>query len=323
MAGVARAGRDAPMVHARTTWRPTRPLDVPRTVSALRHGPADPTIRLAADRLWRASRTPQGPVTLHLAWDRDGVTADAWGPGAEWAIAGVPRLLGADDDATSFRPDLPFLRDLARRFTGLRFGRTDRVLEALVPAICEQKVTAEEAHRAVRLMALWFGEPAPMALDEQGAPLPGAPRLQLPADPARLATLAYHQLHPAGLEQRRAVVIRRVAERAPWLEAIGGLDGAAAEARLRSIPGVGAWTTAETMRTALGDVDAVSLGDFHLPNLVSWALAGEPRGDDARMLELLEPYRGQRGRLVRMLELSGIRPPRYGPRLQPRSIAGI
>ena len=71
---------------------------------------------------------------------------------------------------------------------------------------------------------------------------------------------------------------------------------------------------------AWGDPDAISIGDYHIPNLVAFALAGEPRGDDARMLELLEPYRGQRGRVQRLLELSGIRPPRYGPRMPARAI---
>ena len=91
----------------------------------------------------------------------------------------------------------------------------------------------------------------------------------------------------------------------------------------RCIPGIGRWTIAEVTRVAYGDPDAVSIGDFHMPNLVAWALAREPRADDARMLELLEPYRGQRGRVQRLLEVSGIRAPRYGPRLTPRRIAGI
>ena len=204
------------------------------------------------------------------------------------------------------------LSELVRRLPGLRFGRTDRVLESLVPAICEQKVTGEQATRAYRCIVLWFGEPAPG---------PAGLRLQPTAE--RLATLAYHQLHPAGLEQRRAVTIRRAAERAPWLEAAGTMAPDEALARLQGIPGIGPWTAAEAARSAFGDADAVSVGDFHLPNLVSWALAGEPRGDDARMLELLEPFRGQRARVVRLLELSGIRPPRYGPRMPVRSIASI
>ncbi len=54
--------------------------------------------------------------------------------------------------------------------------------------------------------------------------------------------------------------------------------------------------------------------------MVAWALAGEARGTDERMLELLEPYRGQRGRVLRLLELAGVRAPRYGPRMAPRRI---
>jgi len=74
---------------------------------------------------------------------------------------------------------------------------------------------------------------------------------------------------------------------------------------------------------ALGDPDAVSVGDYHLPSMVAWALAGEARADDERMLELLEPYRGHRARVVQLLELAGIGPPRRGPRLALHRIAGI
>ena len=93
--------------------------------------------------------------------------------------------------------------------------------------------------------------------------------------------------------------------------------------RLRAFPGVGAWTAAEVAHIALGDVDAVSVGDFHLKNQVSWALAGEARGTDERMLELLEPWRGQRARVLRLLGTGGIQAPRFGPRLPTQSIAAI
>ncbi len=295
-----------------TTWRPGYPVDVRKILAPLRHGPADPTFRTVPSGIWRATRTPQGPVSMLIEPVHGGVRARAWGPGAADAIEALPRLLGAEDDPAALVTPSGPLAELVRRLPGLRFGRTDRVLESLVPAICEQKVTGQEATRAYRCIVLWFGEPAP-----------GPVGLRLQPTAERMASLAYHQLHPAGLEQRRADTIRRAAARAPWLEAAGRMTPTDALARLQGIPGIGPWTAAEAARSALGDVDAVSIGDYHLPNLVSWAFAGEPRGDDARMLELLEPYRGQRGRVVRLLELSGIRPPRYGPRMSVRSIASI
>jgi 3-methyladenine DNA glycosylase/8-oxoguanine DNA glycosylase len=185
-------------------------------------------------------------------------------------------------------------------------------MASLVPAIIEQKVTGREAQRAWRSLVLRFSGRAP-----------GPGGLYLPPEPAVLARVPYFEMHPLGLEQRRAVTLIRACERANWLEEATSLTPDAATERLRSVPGVGPWTAAETVRVALGDPDAVSLGDFHTPGLVCWALAGEARGDDARMLELLEPYRGQRARLVRLLELSGVRPPRHGPRFSGRAIEMI
>lgn len=280
------------------------------TLSHLRHGPRDPTIRFERAALWRASRTPAGPACLRLAGEGDAWRVMVWGPGAEAALAGVPRLLGADDDPSRLVLPRGRLREVERRYTGLRFGATDSVMDSLMPAIIEQRVTGVEAQRSYRSLVLRHGDPAP-----------GPVSLLLPPEPATVAALAYHDLHPMGLEQRRAVTLIQAARRAEWLEGASGLERGPALARLRSIPGVGAWTAAETARPAFGDPDAVSTGDYHTPSLVSWALAGEPRADDARMLDLLEPYRGQRARLVRLLELSGVRPPRYGPRRRVRSIA--
>ena len=292
--------------------RVSNALDLRWTLGPLRHGSGDPSVRFGAASIWRATRTPDGPATMRLAMSTEGVEAMVWGPGREWAMDAIPRLIGEQDRPADLRPAHAVVRELQRRFAGLRFGRTDALLEALVPAVIEQKVTGTEARRSYRALLLAKGEAAP-----------GPAGLVLPPSAEALHVTPYYGFHPFGLEQRRALTLRRLGAPAAHLDKAATLPPADALAYLRSIPGIGPWTAAEAARVALGDADAVSVGDLHVPNLVCWALAGEPRGDDQRMLELLEPYRGQRARVVRLLELSGIRAPRYGPRLAPRSIARI
>lgn len=293
------------------------PVDVRTALRPLMRGGGDPALRFEpGGRIRRATRTPDGPATLLLEPARDSVTAWAWGPGAERVLDGIPALIGLEDDPSVLIPRHPLIRDLARRMPGVRLGRTGAVMEALIPAILEQKVTGTEAWRGYRGLVRSYGEEAP-----------GPGGLRIPPPPSRLAGLPYHAFHPHGVERRRADTVRRAALLEHRLEATTAAfasgDGPAAYAALRSIPGVGEWTAAEVGLRAFGDPDAVSVGDFHLKHLVSWALAGEPRGTDERMLELLEPYAGQRGRVIRLLELSGVSPPRYGPRMPVRRIESL
>jgi 3-methyladenine DNA glycosylase/8-oxoguanine DNA glycosylase len=294
------------------TFRLDAPLDLRLTLRHLVRGTADPTMRLGPDRVIRATRTADGPATIALVVAGAEVRIEAWGPGAEVALAGAAELIGLDDDRAGFEPGRGLVRELDRRLPGLRIGRTGAVLEALVPAILEQKVTGIEARRGYRGIIARWGEDAPGPFGLRLLPLPEV-----------LASIPYHELHPLGIERRRADLIRVVGARAARFEEIVTLPREDAYRRLRALPGLGPWTAAEVALRALGDADAVSVGDFHLPNLVAFALAGEPRATDARMLELLEPYRGQRGRVIRLLEASGIRPPAFGPRCQIRSIAAI
>jgi len=289
------------------------PLDLGRIVGIHVRGRGDPTLRVEARTAIRASRMPTGAATVRMDLRGSRLEAEAWGPGADEALARLPALIGLDDDRTGFRPELhPLVADLDRRHPGLRLGRSDAVLESLVPAVIEQKVTGREAWRGFRGIVGRWGEPAP-----------GPFGLRLAPRPEALAAAPYHEFHPLGIERRRADLVRRIADRAERFEEIAGLPRADAWARLTSVPGIGPWTAAEVFLRVRGDPDAVSVGDFHLPNVVAWALAGQPRADDRRMLELLEPWRGQRARVVRLLELSGLRPPAYGPRYAARSIATI
>ncbi|MEO9224238.1 MAG: DNA-3-methyladenine glycosylase 2 family protein [Acidimicrobiales bacterium] len=287
-------------------------IDLRSTLRGIQRGVDDPTMRFAPDGgVWRATRTPKGPATLQLVPEQDGtILAKAWGSGARWALRQAPRLIGCEDDDEGF-PDLhPVIVRLRRRFPGLRMGRTDNVLEALVPAVLEQRVTGFEATRAFRQVVTDFGEPAP-----------GPGGLMLPPHPDVLAGVPYYELHVRGVERRRADTLRRVCARSGQLTHLLDLPSADAQLRMCELRGIGVWTAAEVARVAFGDTDAISLGDYNLPTLVSWALTGDADADDARMVELLEPWRGHRGRIVALLEAGGLRPPRTAPRAALRSIA--
>ncbi|HZC33949.1 MAG TPA: DNA-3-methyladenine glycosylase 2 family protein, partial [Candidatus Bathyarchaeia archaeon] len=269
------------------------PLDLVRTLAIHYRGSGDPTMRLAPGQVIRATRTADGPATIQLIARGDHLAAEAWGPGAERLLSSVPCLVGLDDNRAGFVPGHHrLIAELDRRHPGVRLGRTGDVLESLIPAILEQKVTGTEAWRGLRGIVRRWGEPAP-----------GPFGLRLAPPAAVIAAIPYHELHPIGIERRRADLLRRVAERADRFEEIVTMPREDAYRRLRAMPGIGPWTAAEVALRTLGDADAVSVGDFHLPSLVAFGLAGEIRGNDARMLELLEPWRGHRARVVRLLEL--------------------
>jgi 3-methyladenine DNA glycosylase/8-oxoguanine DNA glycosylase len=301
------------------------PLDLRLTLAVHLRGPADPTLRFSADgSVWRATRTPDGPATLRLIPEGDAIRAQAWGPGAGWAIEQAPELAGALDDAAGFGAVVaghPLLRAVHGRFPGIRIGRTRRVMEALVPAIIEQKVTGEEARSAFIALVRRHGEPAPGPWDD--APGSRLAPLRVPPDAETLAGLPGYAYHPLGLERRRADAIRFAAAHATRAEECSGMALPDAYARLRAFPLVGAWTAAKVGLRAFGDPDAVSVGDYHLCHAVCHALAGEPRGSDEWMLELLTPFAGHRARVIRLIEVAGIHAPRRGPRYAPRSIADI
>ncbi|TAM91082.1 MAG: DNA-3-methyladenine glycosylase 2 family protein [Jatrophihabitans sp.] len=295
-------------------WRPGRPVDLRATLGALVRGPYDPVQGFDGNVFWTAARTPQGPGTLALDGTPDAITARAWGSGADWLLDRVPALLGAGDDWSGL--DLsrdPGLRAVAHRYRGLRLCRTERVMDALVPAILEQRVTHAEARRAWVGLVRRYGEPAP-------GPRAG---LFVPPAPEALLAVPTWTWHRLGVDLARSRAVRAVATVATRLRECVSLPGDAARARLRAVPGVGEWTAAETTVRALGDPDALSVGDFHLAHLVVHYFTGRARGTDEEMAALLAPWAGQRARIVSLIAHSGVRPPRFGPRFAANDIRAV
>ena len=307
MAPGPRAGDPGPDFTPLTRqWSPPYAVDVRLILSVHARGPRDPAYRTdASGAVWRTVLTPGGPGTLRVAGRGGRVTVTAWGPGAGWLLETLPALLGSGDDLAGFAPVHPLLREMAGRHPGARVGRSGRVLEALVPAILEQKVVGAEARRAWHYLLRRFGQPAP-------GPAPAGMRVF--PDARTWAQIPSWDWHRAGVEPGQARTIAGAARVAARLEEILTMPAGDADRRLRSLPGVGPWTSAEVRQRACGDADAVSVGDYHLPGVVGWALAGRIVDDDG-MLQLLAPYAGHRYRATRLVELSGAHPPRRGPRL--------
>ncbi len=290
----------------RARFETSRPLDLALTLAPIGQGAS---LRLAAGEAWRATETPHGAAAIHLLHRGGAVDIEAWGPGAAWAAANAPALCGEEDDDAGFSPEHPLLVQVRKRNPGLRIPKTRAVFEALVPAVLGQKVTGTEAHRSYGAL-----------VDALGALAPGPFRLMVPPTAQVLDGTPYWSFHRFGIERRRAEVVIRAARSARRLEETVAMDIPAAHRRLEAFPGVGPWTAAHVALVALGDADAVPLGDYHLADAVGYALEGTPRSSDHRMLELLDPYRGHRARVIRLIEVSGIRPPRFGPRMPLRDI---
>lgn len=287
-----------------------QPVNVALTLKLLRRGPADPTFRFADGQVWRTSRMESGTVTYAIEQVTPShVRARAWGPGRSELLERLPRLVGASDDPGGFVPVHPVLTDGVRRFPGLRVPRTGRVLEALIPAIIEQKVLGADAFAAWRRLHARFGEPPP-------GPAPAG--MLVSPDAQQWAAIPSWEWHLAGVDPSRARAAQAGARVAAQLERLAEAhpdDHSMVYRGLRSIPGIGVWTAAEVGSRALGDADAVPFGDFHVAKDVGTALVGR-RVDDAELAEILVPWQGHRFRVVRLVQLSPlVRTERRGPRM--------
>ncbi|MCK0176194.1 DNA-3-methyladenine glycosylase [Mycolicibacterium sp. F2034L] len=292
------------------------PADFALTLMPLRRGRGDPCFHVAPDgAIWRTSLAPSGPVTARIVRvDVRSVDVQAWGPGAAEFVADARAFLGADDDPAGFDPQEPTLAAAHRRVPHLRLGRTGRVLEALIPAVLEQRVQGIDAFASWRRLVTRFGSPAP-------GPAPAHMRIPPAAEVWR--RIPSWEFHRANVDPGRARTVVLCARRADSLERLSARPPAEARTAMMSLPGVGIWTAAETAQRAWADADALSVGDYHLAKTVGWSLLGHPIDDDA-MIELLEPLRPHRHRAVRLLLASGLaHNPRFGARRPIPRLAGL
>lgn len=307
------ASSSTPAPGAARVWRPAWPCPVGAVLAPCRRGPGDPTFRVDPDgTIWRGLRTPAGTATLQVtARPREGeVHAAAWGAGRTWVLDRLPAMLGADDDPRGFEPRHPVLAEAHRRFPHWRVARSGLVMESLVPAVLEQKVTGQEAYAGFRRLVRRFGERAPGA---------GADRdLWVQPAPQRLRLVPSWEWLRMRVDPARSRTVARAAQVAGSLERTLEVAPEEADRRLRSLPGIGVWTSAEVRFRAHGDADAFSFGDYHVPRDVAWALTGGDLDEDA-LAELLEPYRPHRHRVQRLVELARLGRPRRGPRMAPRT----
>ncbi len=285
-----------------TTALPVELLGTLRPLVASHH---DPTIRVRASGFARAAHTPEGPGTVVVARRPEGgFLVHAHGPGARWLAQRVGGLLGAGDELDGFQSAAhPAVARAHHRQPGLRMLRTGTVVDVLVPTIIAQRVTSLEAARSWTRLVRQLGSAAP-----------GPFELLLPPDPSTLCRIPAGVFHGLGIERARARRIVDACRHVAELDAALELPPPARLTRWLAVPGIGPWTAAHLARVAAGDPDAVEVGDHNTKHLVAWNLAGEPRGTDERMLALLAPFAGHRGRVVRLLGAAGQQPPRYGPR---------
>lgn len=268
-----------------------------------RLGALDPTLRLDERQVLRACHTPAGPGTLRLRWDGTTVLADAWGPGAGWLVSRAPAISGAQDEPTALVAREPWLEQIVRTHEHVALGRAPRLFDTLVAYVLQQRVPFIEAAASWRRL-----------VEQHGHGAPGPHGLRLPLTPQQWKGLSSAVLASFDVDRQRGAIVHEVALHARKIDALDEAPLSDARALLPKLRGIGPWTQGIVLGVGRGDPDAVPVGDFAMPSLVTRAFTGQPRGDDRQMLQLLEPYRGQRFRVMRLLFAAGYRRQRLGPR---------
>lgn len=279
--------------------------DLARTMSSSRLGAYDPTTRVEEGAVALALRTPEGAASVSVVQRGSTLEIQGWGVGARRLVPHLRGILGLEDDPSSFTPQDGEVGRLWRRFKGTHLPKFPRIVDRVVRVTLLQVVTWQEACRSWGRLVRELGEDSPGPLD-----------VRMPPSIEKLRSTPDYALVALGIRPKQARTILRLAHDASRIEAAAESGAEALATRLGAVAGIGPWTIAYVQGNALGCPDAVLLGDYNLPHTVAYVLAREPRASEQRMLELLDPYRGHRFRVIRLLWMNGVRAPRRGPRYQ-------
>ena len=286
------------------------PVGVP-----LRRG--DPTTRLALGSAPASSggRRSHPPARQRFAsrWNTGDRIADAeaWGAGREWMLERVTPMIGEHDpgyrvrrrpSGGAARPTQPSQRPLRCQPHAVpRAGADDPR-----PADHRQARRSSQWHRLCRTL----GEPAPGP--RRRAAAAAVARCRSPDSP-----------HGGSIRSVSRPSVPRRCERSQSTPRSCG-DGrsspvAELAAKLALLPGIGQWTIGSVLASAMGDPDAVAVGDFHLKNLVSYRprrRAAWHRRTHARAARAVRRPARQGGSAV-----AARRPPAAGVRSAPAHLA--
>lgn len=287
------------------------PYDVARSIPRM-GTVSEPTWRHRGAHVEVSGRTPAGPVAFRARTGSGRLAVEAWGPGAAWIVDRLPQLAASEDDPRLLRFDHPVLDETNRRHPGVRHAATGLVVDALLGRVLGQRVLAVEAGRSWKALCRELGGPAPGPLD-----------LLLPPDTERLAHQPTWWFHQRGIDRSRARTLLAVARHARRLAEVVDLPLSEAYGRMRAVPGLGPWTVNGVARVALGDPDAIVVGDYWISHAVCSFFTGRARGSDEEMLALVERWTGQRGRVERLVGLSGHRVPRFAAGVRTPRIAHL
>jgi 3-methyladenine DNA glycosylase/8-oxoguanine DNA glycosylase len=273
------------------------PVHFPRTFSLQRLGPYDPTTELSEHRFCKAFFYRGKPAAVEVMRENASLKVRAFGDDAQELAEEAAEGLRQDDGYRMFRTKDTGVSRLHRMLPGLRVLRVPWLYDMTCSAILQQRIRTVDAMRDWRHITQRYGSDAPLGL-----------RAFPPAE--ALAAVPQFELERMGIDAKRAKTLLRFAKEMRFVSLRPTMDFQRLRQTLLRVSGIGPWTTETVLGYGAGDTDAAIPGDLHLPHLVCYALAGEAEGSDERMMELLEPFRGHRFRIIRLLYASGLAVPR-------------